>query len=70
MVEMHFEIVNFAIWATKRKLPIMLNSAFAQKSGLGLASVYFTEQKADECGVSYLQNHNLCGFSLCIEGSL
>ena len=32
---MHFEIVKFVIWATKRKLPIMLNSAFAQKVGLG-----------------------------------
>ena len=58
MVEMHFEIVKFVIWATKRKLPIMLNYAFAQKSVLGLASVYFTEQKAHEFRVSYLQNHN------------
>ena len=58
MVEMHFEIVKFVISATKRKLPIMLNSAFAQKSVLRLASVYFTEQKAHEFRVSYLQNHN------------
>ena len=70
MVEMHFEIVKFVIWATKRKLPIMLNSAFAQKSRLGFASVYFTEQKADECRFLYPQNHNLCDFTLCIEGSL
>ena len=46
MVEMHFEIVKFVISATKRKLPIMLNSAFAQKSVLGLASLYFTEEKS------------------------